>query len=71
MRNENPLVKLADTGHRGQKSAEPMSGLNPDAIDEERSGMVCRTMSAAERLRQLIVRISWMDRKKEKEHARN
>lgn len=31
-------------------SAEPMSGLNPDAMDKERSGMVCRTMNAAERL---------------------
>ena len=31
-------------------SAEPMSGLNPDAMDEERSGMVCRAMNAAERL---------------------
>lgn len=34
MRNENPLAELADTGHRGQKSAKPMSGSNPDAIDE-------------------------------------
>jgi len=30
------------------ESAEPMSGLNPDVMDEERSGMVCRTMNAAE-----------------------
>ena len=29
------------------ESAEPMSGLNPDAMDKERSGIVCRTMNAA------------------------
>ena len=29
----------ASTGHREQMSAEPMSGLNPDVMDEERSGM--------------------------------
>ena len=31
-------------------SAEPMSELNSDVIDEERSGIICRTMNAAERL---------------------
>ena len=30
-----PLAKLAGTGHRGQMSAEPMSGLNPDEMDGE------------------------------------
>ena len=29
-------------------SAEPMSELNSDVIDEERSGIICRTMNAAE-----------------------
>ena len=38
---------MPNTGHRGQMSAEPMSELNSDVIDEERSGMVCRTMNAA------------------------
>ena len=40
-------TEMPNTGHRGQRSAEPMSGLNRDAIDEERSGMECRTMNAA------------------------
>lgn len=35
-------MEVASTGHRGQKSAEPISGLNPDAIDEEK-GDVCQT----------------------------
>ena len=29
-------------------SAEPMSELNSDVMDEERSGIICRTMNAAE-----------------------
>ena len=42
------LAELASTGHRGQRSAEPISELNSDVIDEEKGGMVCRTMNAAE-----------------------
>ena len=38
MRNENPLAKLADTGHRDMllfgNSAEPMSESNSDVTDE-------------------------------------
>ena len=30
------LAKLASTEHRGLKSEEPMSELNPDAMDKER-----------------------------------
>ena len=41
-------TEMPNTGHCGQMSAEPMSGFNPDVIDEERSGMICRTMNAAE-----------------------
>ena len=41
-------TEMPNTGHRGQMSAEPMSELNSDVMDEERSGMVCRTMNAAE-----------------------
>jgi hypothetical protein len=29
-------------------SAEPMSELNSDTMDKERSGIICRTMNAAE-----------------------
>ena len=39
---------MPNTGHRWQMSAEPMSELNSDVMDEERSGMVCRTMNATE-----------------------
>jgi len=39
---------MPNTGHRGQMSAEPMSELNSDVMDEERSGIICRTMNAAE-----------------------
>ena len=39
---------MPNTGHRGQMSAEPMSELNSDVMDEERSGMVCHTMNATE-----------------------
>lgn len=28
-------TESASTGHRGQMSAEPMSELNPDAMDKE------------------------------------
>jgi len=42
-REKSPPMQMLFGG-----SAEPMSGLNPDAMDEERSGMVCRTMNAAE-----------------------
>jgi len=41
-------TEMPNTGHRGQMSAEPMSELNSDVTDEERSGMVCRTMNATE-----------------------
>ena len=41
-------TEMPNTGHRGQMSAEPMSELNSDVMDEERSGMVCRTMNATE-----------------------
>ena len=36
----NPLMKLADTGHQGQKSAEPISELNSDVMDEERASLL-------------------------------
>lgn len=39
MRNENPLAELPDTGHQGQKSAEPISELNSDVMDEERPSL--------------------------------
>ena len=35
---------MPNTGHRGQMSAEPMSGLNPDEMDEEKGGMASRGM---------------------------
>jgi len=35
-------TEMPNTGHRGQMSAEPMSELNSDVTDEERSG-VCQT----------------------------
>ena len=31
------LAELADTEHRGQMSAEPMSELNSDVMDEEKT----------------------------------
>ena len=40
MRNENPLAELPDTGHQGQKSAEPISELNSDVMDEERASLL-------------------------------
>ena len=43
-----PLAKLAGTGHRGQMSAEPMSGLNPDEMDEEKGG-ICQTSATAKK----------------------
>ncbi len=42
-REKSPPMQMLFGG-----SAEPMSELNPDAIDKERSGMECRTMNAAE-----------------------
>ena len=47
-----PLAKLAGTGHRGQMSAEPMSGSNPDEVDGEGAAFAKR--------RQLPIRKSQM-----------
>ena len=32
---ETPAAEVPDTEHRGQMSAEPMSGSNPDEMDGE------------------------------------
>ena len=32
---ETPATEMPNTGHRGQMSAEPMSGSNPDEMDGE------------------------------------
>ena len=41
-------AEVPDTGHCGQMSAEPMSELNSDVMDEERSG-VCQTKVTAKK----------------------
>ena len=33
------MTEVPNTGHCGQMSADPMSELNPDAMDQERSGV--------------------------------
>ncbi|MGN0227723.1 MAG: hypothetical protein ACI4AI_06665 [Paludibacteraceae bacterium] len=41
-------TEMPNTGHCELMSAEPMSESNSELMDEERSGMVCRTMNATE-----------------------
>ena len=41
-------TKMPNTEHQGQMSAEPMSGSNPDVIDEEKGG-VCQTPATAKK----------------------
>ncbi len=39
-KKRNALTEIARTGHRRQRSAKPMSGLNPDAMNKERTSLL-------------------------------
>ena len=70
------LVDARPCGTRGHRTPRAEVGRADVGIKSRRNRRrkerhVCRTMNAAERLMLFIVRIIWMDMKKEKNHTRN